>query len=94
MLRLRDSSSATSQAIGPKARRLAAALRQGLPIPDGLLLLPDEAIDLDTLRPALLELAQVLGAGLVQCPGEGGECQQAGDEQTLHLIDSLEWLPM
>lgn len=74
MLRLRDSSSATSQAIGPKARRLAAALRQGLPIPDGLLLLPDEAIDLDTLRPALLELSDA-DAAPPEGYGEDGAMQ-------------------
>ena len=58
MLRLRDSSSATSQAIGPKARRLAAALREGLPIPDGLLLLPDEVVDVDVLQSALRDLGE------------------------------------
>ncbi len=69
MLRLRDSGSATSQAIGPKARRLAAALRQGLPIPDGLLLLPDEAIELEGLRKALIELSE---ADVAQRESYGG----------------------
>lgn len=56
MLRLQDSGSATSQAIGPKARRLAAALRLGLPVPDGLLLLPDEVIEAAVLQRALGDL--------------------------------------
>lgn len=56
MLRLQDSGSATSQAIGPKARRLAAARLLGLPVPDGLLLLPDEVIDPAELAEALASL--------------------------------------
>lgn len=63
MLRLRDSGSATSQAIGPKARRLAAALRQGLPIPDGVLLLPEEALEPESLQAALLDIG-LTDAGL------------------------------
>ena len=42
------------------------------------------------LRPALLQIAQLLCARLVQRPGKGGECQQAGNEQALNLLDSLE----
>ncbi|HNN95107.1 MAG TPA: PEP-utilizing enzyme [Pseudomonadota bacterium] len=57
MLRLQDSGSATSQAIGPKARRLAAALRLGLPIPDGIMLLPEEPLDSGALRSALMALS-------------------------------------
>ncbi len=77
MLRLQDSGSATSQAIGPKARRLAAALRLGLPVPDGLLLLPEEDVDPAVLQAALSEL----GASALP---------SASAESRLGLADSLE----
>jgi hypothetical protein len=41
---------------GPKARRLAQARRAGLPVPDGLVLLPDEPL------PTEAELVAALGA--------------------------------
>ncbi|MNG90420.1 hypothetical protein D3C79_493110 [compost metagenome] len=44
------------------------------------------------LRPALLQVGQLLATRLVERPGERCERQQACDEQTFHLIDSLEWL--
>ncbi len=47
---------------GPKARRLAQARRAGLPVPDGLVLLPDEPLPTEAeLVAALLSLGGVAG---------------------------------
>lgn len=54
MLWLRECTDNTD--VGPKARRLAQALRLGLRIPDGLVVLPDEDVDSQGLAAALTAL--------------------------------------
>ncbi len=49
--------------VGPKARRLAQAMRLGLRVPDGIVLLPEEAFSAELLRKTLASLTPPLAPG-------------------------------
>lgn len=62
MLWLRECAQTLDRAdLGPKARRLAVARAEGLPVPDGFVVLPDEALDEEQLAANLRRLTAARG---------------------------------
>lgn len=55
MLPLRECTGPLAAEVGPKARRLAEALRRGVAVPDGLIVLPDEQLPEPRLLKAALD---------------------------------------
>lgn len=65
-------------AIGPKARRLAEAREQGLPVPDGFVVLPDEVLDERQLAANLEKLSASSRLGLFAVRSSASQEDLAG----------------